>query len=100
MTDEELEAIKLPPCRYCGGRRSVLSANVCDSDSVGVEDEKMTDNKCGDCAFLITEDGEPYYCAIRDLYTCRKVDDAACEYWKGGGSYDNKMEKHICKYHG
>ena len=38
----------------------------------------MMDNKCGDCAFLITEDGEPYYCAIRDLYTLREASDKAC----------------------
>jgi hypothetical protein len=38
----------------------------------------MADNKCGDCAFLITEDGEPYYCAIRDLYTLREASDKAC----------------------
>ena len=36
-------------------------------------------NKCGDCACLIKSDGEPYYCAVRDLYTFRDVDDAACE---------------------
>jgi hypothetical protein len=36
------------------------------------------DNKCGDCVFLITEDGEPYYCAIRDLYTLRNASDKAC----------------------
>ena len=35
-------------------------------------------NKCGDCAFLITEDDEPYYCAIRDLYTLRNASDIAC----------------------
>jgi hypothetical protein len=45
------------------------------------------DNKCGDCAFLITEDGEPYYCAIRDLYTLREASNEAC------GEFVNKLTK-------
>lgn len=24
---------------------------------------------CGDCLFLVKDEGEPYYCAVRDLYT-------------------------------
>ncbi len=47
----------------------------------------MADNKCGDCTFLITEDGEPYYCAIRDLYTLRNVSDKAC------GEFVSKLTK-------
>jgi hypothetical protein len=48
------------------------------------------DNKCGDCAFLITEDGEPYYCAIRDLYTLREVSDKACgEFVDKGAEHDD-----------
>ncbi len=45
-------------------------------------------NKCGDCVFLITEDGEPYYCAIRDLYTLREASDKAC------GEFVSKLSKH------
>ena len=36
-------------------------------------------DKCGDCAYLITSDGEPYYCAMRDLYYFCEADDVACE---------------------
>jgi hypothetical protein len=50
----------------------------------------MADNKCGDCAFLITEDGEPYYCAIRDLYTLRNVSDKACGEFVGKGAEHNE----------
>ncbi len=46
------------------------------------------DNKCGDCVFLITEDGEPYYCATRDLYTLREASDKAC------GEFVNKGAEH------
>lgn len=38
---------------------------------------KMESN-CGTCAFFITDDGESYYCAIRDLYTFVKASDKAC----------------------
>lgn len=44
-------------------------------------------NKCGDCAFLITEDGEPYYCATRDLYTLCDASDKAC------GEFVSKLTK-------
>lgn len=33
---------------------------------------------CGSCAYLVTEEGEPYYCAIKDLYTEARADDKAC----------------------
>jgi hypothetical protein len=36
-------------------------------------------NKCGSCQWLVTADGEPYYCALRDLYTLRDKQDEACE---------------------
>jgi len=36
-------------------------------------------NKCGNCNWLVTADGEPYYCALRDLYTFRDKQDEACE---------------------
>ena len=43
----------------------------------------MPEPKCGNCVYLVTEEGEPYYCAIRDLYTFRDMDDEACEDWEG-----------------
>lgn len=41
--------------------------------------KKQKTNKCGDCACLITDEGEPYYCAAKDLYTLVKASDPACE---------------------
>ena len=40
---------------------------------------ELTMNKCGNCQWLVTADGEPYYCALRDLYTIRDKQDEACE---------------------
>ena len=39
---------------------------------------------CGNCLFLVKDDGKPYYCAIKDLYTCREETDSACKEWKDG----------------
>lgn len=33
---------------------------------------------CATCRWLITSEGEPYYCALRDLYTLRKPSSPAC----------------------
>ena len=38
--------------------------------------------KCGNCSFLVRTDGEPYYCAVRDLYSFRKENDRACKDWE------------------
>ena len=40
------------------------------------------DRKCGNCIFFIEDEGEPFYCAIRDLYTIREKDDPGCEEWR------------------
>ena len=47
-------------------------------------------DKCGDCAYLIKDEGEPYYCAIRDLYTFRDAYDAACEDFVESDSIDGR----------
>lgn len=39
---------------------------------------------CGNCYWLVKNEGKPYYCAIKDLYTCREPTDEACEEWKDG----------------
>lgn len=39
---------------------------------------------CGNCQWLVKNEGKPYYCAIKDLYTCRESTDEACEEWKDG----------------
>lgn len=36
---------------------------------------------CGNCVFLVMDEGEPFYCAIRDLYTFRASEDKACDEW-------------------
>lgn len=36
---------------------------------------------CGNCIFLKTDDGEPFYCIREDLYTIREKKDAACMGW-------------------
>lgn len=41
-------------------------------------------NKCGDCKRLVTAEGKPYYCAIKDLYTLKEADDACEEYVEDG----------------
>ena len=46
-------------------------------------------DKCGDCAYLITSDGEPYYCAMRDLYYFCEADDVACEDFVRSDSNDS-----------
>ena len=46
-------------------------------------------NKCGNCQWLVTEEGKPYYCALRDLYTFRDVQDNSCdEYVEKDGNED------------
>ena len=39
---------------------------------------KMTEQKCGDCALCIKDDGHPY-CAVKDLYTNVELDDMCDE---------------------
>lgn len=33
---------------------------------------------CATCAYLITDEGEPFYCAMQDLYTFVEPTDKAC----------------------
>ena len=36
-------------------------------------------NTCVNCIYCVTDDGEPYYCAIKDLYTFVETGQTACE---------------------
>lgn len=46
-------------------------------------------NRCGNCHWLITRQGRPYYCAIKALYTFRDELDEACEdYLEGDKNED------------
>lgn len=38
---------------------------------------------CASCVCFITEDGKPFYCAARDLYTLVEPDDEACDEYAG-----------------
>ena len=39
---------------------------------------------CGNCLWFCREDGEPYYCLKKDLYTFQEETDSACKEWKDG----------------
>lgn len=39
-------------------------------------------NKCGECQWLETAEGKPYYCAAKDLYTIRMLSIEACDEFK------------------
>ena len=39
---------------------------------------------CGRCLWLCKEDGEPFYCLRKDLYTFRDEDDIGCADWQEG----------------
>lgn len=52
-------------------RPCLLKCNVNCSDFI----PKHT---CQDCAYIVTDEGEPYYCAMKDLYTFVGKDDVAC----------------------
>lgn len=47
-------------------------------------------NKCGQCHWLVTNEGKPYYCALRDLYTIRDEQDNACEEYMEADDGTNK----------
>ena len=54
----------------------------------------MTENKtCGNCLFLVKEEGTTYYCAVHDLFDIRFEDDKACEDWKDGGAESLKKAR-------
>jgi hypothetical protein len=50
-------------------------------------------NKCGDCHWLVTKDGRPYYCAIKDLYTIRMLSSNACEEYLEANDGQRKSDK-------
>ena len=41
-----------------------------------MEETKYT---CGDCLFLNKDDGEPYYCLMKELYHFQKEGDEICD---------------------
>ena len=44
---------------------------------------------CGECLWLHTTDGTPYYCLIQDLYTFRTKSSVACSEWEKINSKKN-----------
>lgn len=56
----------------------------------------ITPPTCGDCLYLVTDDGAPFYCVMRDLYTFRETTDSVCDEYRPlkraiYGSDDNKQ---------
>lgn len=46
-----------------------------DSDKIAQE---TAPRRCGACIYCVKDDGEPYYCAIRDLYYFVNENDKPC----------------------
>ncbi len=42
------------------------------------ESSPLEPKTCGSCAYCITEEGAPFYCAVQELYTFVKLNDNAC----------------------
>lgn len=40
---------------------------------------RATIKRCGDCLWCIKDEGEPYYCVMRDLYYFVTLNDKACQ---------------------
>ncbi len=40
---------------------------------------KETKYTCGDCLFLNKNEGEPYYCLMKELYHFQKEGDGICD---------------------
>ena len=40
--------------------------------------QETTSRRCSDCLYCVKDEGEPYYCAIRDLFYFVDADDEAC----------------------
>lgn len=40
---------------------------------------KDTKYTCGDCLFLNKNEGEPYYCLMKELYHFQKEGDGICD---------------------
>ena len=53
--------------------------------------------KCGDCIFLVEDEGEPFYCAILDLYTVREKNDPGCEKWMDCNIVERNQKRTIEK---
>ena len=70
--------------------REYLQRQIILIDERGATNESKA--RCGECACLITDDGEPFYCAIRDLYTFRSKDDAACSDYVRETRNDNESQ--------
>lgn len=58
------------------------------------ESSQQKPKTCCSCAYCITEEGEPYYCAMQDLYTFVKLNDAACPDFVSKERGDLKCQPH------
>ena len=53
-------------------------------DTTKTAEKVVSQKTCGNCLWFCREDGEPYYCFKKDLYTFQNETDSACEEWKDG----------------
>lgn len=69
-------------CGRCGHRLvNRKPGTYCPSCGGCIADNDVrVDKRCGNCTFLVTDEGSPY-CCMKDLYTFRKVTDKACGDW-------------------
>ena len=40
--------------------------------------QETASRRCSDCLYCVKDEGEPYYCAIRDLFYFVDADSEAC----------------------
>ena len=60
----------------------------------------MSESKtCGNCFYCVTEEGPPYYCAMRDLYYFVTTKDKACPSYLPDtrGAFRRALEREIEK---
>lgn len=69
-------------CRPTRGLHSIYGVAVLIAPATNQKRRKMGNKPiprvCSSCVYLVTQEGEPYYCTIKDLYTFRKPSDKAC----------------------
>lgn len=65
---------------YAKGKHNIKITNTESENGIEMNVEIL--KTCGRCLWLCKEDGEPFYCLRKDLYTFREEDDLGCEDWQ------------------
>lgn len=79
-----------PYCSYMGHSKfwGLYTGKNMEACSEFIErDEEHENRTCGDCLYLQTADGEPYFCVVKDLYHFYEKTDAAC------GDFEERSDK-------